>query len=249
MEHLTDKRKETNWCVYMHENRVNGKKYIGITSQKPTSRWSNGQGYTRTPLFYNAIQKYGWDAFRHEILYTSLTQDDAERLEIELIAKYQTQDPEKGYNLADGGSVNAGFHRTEDFKRRLSATRTGLYSGERHSQYGTHKSESTKDKIRAAQAGAPKDLSARERMSAAAKNRWSTKNTKEREHYRQMNTGANSPVARAVVCVDTGERYPSISEASAATGAELTGIVRCCKEQRHTAGGLRWRYAEVVSGG
>lgn len=104
----------TNWCVYMHENRVNGKRYIGITSQKPTRRWANGNGYKHCPLFYHAIQKYGWDAFKHEILFTELTQEQAERLEMDLIEKYETQNTEKGYNLAEGGETNKGFHRTEE---------------------------------------------------------------------------------------------------------------------------------------
>lgn len=115
----------TNWCVYMHENRANGKKYIGITSQKPTRRWQNGQHYENCAAFFRAIQKYGWDGFRHEILYTELTQAEAERLEVELIAKYQTQDPAKGYNLAAGGAARAGWHHTDGAKARMSATRTG----------------------------------------------------------------------------------------------------------------------------
>ena len=34
------------WTVYMHVNKINGKKYVGITSQKPEERWkNNGIGY------------------------------------------------------------------------------------------------------------------------------------------------------------------------------------------------------------
>lgn len=237
----------TNWCVYMHENRESGKKYIGITSQKPTNRWQNGRGYLRCPLFYAAIEKYGWDAFRHEILYTGLTQEEAERLEVELIAKYGTQDPEKGYNLAAGGDANAGFQRSEEFKQKLSAARTGVYSGERHSQYGTHKTEETREKIRASQVGRPKSAEAKQRMSDAAKRRWSADNQREREHFRQLSKGGNSPQARRVRCVETGVEYDAVRSAAEATGVDLSSIVRCCQGQRNTAGGFRWEYAEAVS--
>lgn len=101
MENLSNR--QTNWCVYMHENRVNGKKYIGITSQKPTNRWMNGRGYKRCPFFYEAIRKYGWDGFKHEILFTALNQEIAEQILMKMIYKYQTYNPQYGYNtVADG---------------------------------------------------------------------------------------------------------------------------------------------------
>ena len=33
------------WTVYCHENRVNGKRYVGITSREVTERWRDGKGY------------------------------------------------------------------------------------------------------------------------------------------------------------------------------------------------------------
>lgn len=140
----------TNWCVYMHENRVNGKKYIGITSQKPTNRWQNGHGYYLCPIFYAAIKKYGWDAFSHELLYTGLTQDEAEHLESELIAKYKTQDRAHGYNCAAGGKTNAGYHYTEESKRRASEAKLG----DKNPMWGKTTSEETKDKLRESLRGA-----------------------------------------------------------------------------------------------
>lgn len=92
-----------DFVVYMHENRINGKKYIGITSDIPEKRWANGKGYYRNKHFSDAINRYGWDSFDHRILYTNLTKEDACRIEQEMIAKYGTQDKTKGYNLTSGG--------------------------------------------------------------------------------------------------------------------------------------------------
>lgn len=90
------------YCVYMHINKLNNKKYIGITRQNPKTRWANGQGY-RTQPFYKAIEKYTWNGFEHKILYEGLDYKQACDYEIELIKKYNTTNPQFGYNISDGG--------------------------------------------------------------------------------------------------------------------------------------------------
>jgi predicted GIY-YIG superfamily endonuclease len=65
------------YTVYQHKNKINGKVYIGITSQKLEQRWgSQGCNYKSSPHFYSAIQKYGWDNFEHNILF-DLTKEQA----------------------------------------------------------------------------------------------------------------------------------------------------------------------------
>ena len=66
-----------NYTVYMHTNLINDKKYIGITQQVPEMRWKNGKGYKPTSHFRKAIVSYGWNNFKHEILYTGLTAEQA----------------------------------------------------------------------------------------------------------------------------------------------------------------------------
>lgn len=92
-----------NYCVYMHINKVNGKKYIGITKLKPEYRWSNGNGYKENKHFYSSIKKYGWENFEHKIVYANLTKNEACEKEIELIDFYETTDFNKGYNISFGG--------------------------------------------------------------------------------------------------------------------------------------------------
>lgn len=135
--------------VYQHVNKQNGKRYIGITSQKtPQRRWKNGFGYGGQPHFYNAIVKYGWDGFTHEVIAEGLNQEQAEALEKELISKYDTTNKEKGYNYLPGGDVTKGrWHHTEEAKKKISeASRTGGFKGHKHTQ-------ESKEKMRQAQRG------------------------------------------------------------------------------------------------
>ena len=92
---------KNTYTVYCHTNKINGKKYIGITSQKPEKRWgTNGRNY-KGQKFHNAIEKYGWDNFEHELLFNNLTEQSAKDKEIELIRTYNTQ--RNGYNISSGG--------------------------------------------------------------------------------------------------------------------------------------------------
>ena len=113
-----------NWTVYKHTNKINGKSYIGITSRKPEDRWgTNGYKYqsqkSKYLCFSKAIQKYGWDNFTHEILFTGLTKEDACKKEKDLISFYNTKAP-FGYNLTDGGEGTSGYEVSEEFKQRRS---------------------------------------------------------------------------------------------------------------------------------
>ena len=89
----------SNWCVYKHTSPSGGV-YIGITHQPVLDRWQNGKGYKRHPHFYAAILKYGWDNFKHEILYTNLTKAEAATKEIELIKVFREFNC---YNIGPGG--------------------------------------------------------------------------------------------------------------------------------------------------
>jgi len=99
------------YSVYMHSTPSN-KRYVGITSNSPKYRWGkNGYGYKRHPHFFNAILKYGWENITHIILFVDLSEEDAKQLEINLIAKYKTNDRRFGYNGTTGGDGTSGVDR------------------------------------------------------------------------------------------------------------------------------------------
>ena len=109
------------YSVYIHTS-PSGKVYIGITKRIPKYRWGKeGRGYIGNVHFYNAIQKYGWNSFTHEVLYSNLTKEEAQEIEIALILHYKASNPEFGYNRSLGGE--AGFFNKD------------AYGEEYHKQY------------------------------------------------------------------------------------------------------------------
>lgn len=121
------------YVVYCHILKNDGRKYVGITSQKPEKRWHYGYGYKENTHIRNAIEKYGWNNFEHIILFENLTEEEAQQKEIELIEKWKLRDRTKGFNICVGGGgtsgVNKGrkkgFHLTEKTKEKLRIANIG----------------------------------------------------------------------------------------------------------------------------
>lgn len=109
-----------DYIVYMHVNKINQKKYIGITCQGTEKRWQNGKGYKKQPYFMKAINKYGWDNFDHVILESGLTKEEAGVAEHKYIELYDSANDEKGYNLGLGGE-GAGRH-SQETRKKMSDT-------------------------------------------------------------------------------------------------------------------------------
>ena len=116
-------KQEKEYCIYKHTS-PNGKVYIGQTCQEPEQRWKNGKGYSNNEYFTRAIQKYGWNNFKHEILYYGLTKDESDILEVELIKKYNSTNKEFGFNVENGG-YGKGKHSLETLKK-MSEGRKGI---------------------------------------------------------------------------------------------------------------------------
>ena len=182
----------TSYIVYCLKNKLNNKKYIGVTSQTPCARWQNGKHYSRHKKLYNDILKYGWDNFSHEVLYTDLTEDEAKEKEIELIEKWDLIN--KGYNTLRGGTIPKHNEATIKKLQELNKRENNPFYKRKHTE--TSKKLMSKNR--------PK---------------------------------------KGVICVDTGVYYESTREAQRQTGTDHGDISKCCKGNKKTAGGFRWKYA------
>lgn len=90
-----------NNTVYIYRNNINGKLYIGQTTNM-NKRCKKTQ-YKGCTYFYNAINKYGWENFEQIIIKTDLSDKEADELEILLIKFFDTTNSNYGYNLSSGG--------------------------------------------------------------------------------------------------------------------------------------------------
>ena len=103
---------EIKYSLYIHINKSdNNKAYVGI-SKNPKKRWRKGLGYTSQPKFYYAIQKYGWNNFKHIILLKDLSLEEAWEKEKEYIKRYDSIND--GYNVHEGGQ----FILTPEMKQK-----------------------------------------------------------------------------------------------------------------------------------
>lgn len=207
------------FTVYKHTS-PSGKIYIGITSQSVEKRWNSGYGYITNDHLWKAIQKYGWKSFKHEIIATNLSKEEACSMEMKLIAKYNSMNPDYGYNISQGGETPGfGIPCSEEKKRKISESRLG----ERHWFYGKHLSEEHKRKIGEAGLG-----------------RHHTSETKLKQ--KEIATKLRG---KSVLCVERNIIYPSIAEAARLSNTNRHSIIHVLRGNHKTAGGYHWKYAST----
>lgn len=168
MGKTNDKKK---YIIYMY-TFPSGKRYIGKTYRtlKERQEDSEWRGYDGCPVLWKAIQKYGVNNIRQDILFEDyMTDAESDRLEMICIALFKTnckryKNPFYGYNCDDGGGGTSGFRHSEETKEKLRDKNIGKvvsqetrekqskaqkkrYSQEKHVRYGTHLSEEHKANV------------------------------------------------------------------------------------------------------
>ena len=261
MEEIKENKivEETNndrcYTVYMHTS-PSGKRYIGITRQKPEKRWGNNGNCYRNEHLKNAIKKYGWHNFKHEILFKELTKKEAEQKEIELIAYYKSNQREFGYNIQNGGNT-IGTH-SEESKRKMSDKHKLIGNDWLRKpvvQYSINGVfiKKWKDSHQAQNMTGVNSSSICQSCNGIVKLAggfiWKYENeelTEDEIVYR--NTINNYAPNKKSICQYSLsgiliKQYDSILSASKELKLEHASILRCCEGTQKTSGGYIWRYA------
>jgi len=95
-------QKSNIYCIYKHTSPIE-KHYIGQTNNYSKRTSNHKKRNNQCLAFANAIKKYGWENFTHEILEENLTIDQANEREQFYIEYYNSLAP-NGYNLQTGGN-------------------------------------------------------------------------------------------------------------------------------------------------
>ena len=105
--------------VYVIENKIDGKKYIGKTMSGFKTRKYRHIRYLRLNQhcnihLQNAWNYYGEDNFTFKMIYKSDDVDEVNNKEIYFISLYNTTNPDNGYNFRSGGEGGLHSEYTKD---------------------------------------------------------------------------------------------------------------------------------------
>lgn len=131
--------------VYKATNKINGKSYIGQTTQsldrRKRSHISRALNNMDGAYFHRALNKYGKINFKWCVIKNCYSLDDLNKFEIKFIREYDTFN--NGYNLDLGGKGSIGFRHSEETKRKMSLSKRG----KRNPNYGRVFSEEHRVKL------------------------------------------------------------------------------------------------------
>lgn len=113
--------------VYLIQNMINGKKYVGQTVQPLEIRFNQ---HARQKTFIGrSIRKHGKENFRYGVIKSCASKSEMDYWEKFFIKNLQTKSP-TGYNLTDGGEGCTGF--AEEVRAQMSAKRKGVPKSPEH---------------------------------------------------------------------------------------------------------------------
>ena len=107
--------------IYLTTNLVNGKKYVGKHKSSYFDPEYKGSG----KLLWRAINKYGWDSFKVEIIKECDSLEDLNQKEIDEIKLREAVTSPEYYNMKGGGEGWQASWQSPDFRKMMSDLMSG----------------------------------------------------------------------------------------------------------------------------
>lgn len=239
--------------VYKYTNLIDGKVYIGQTCQTLRARaGSNGINYCQNPRFFKAIEEFGWDNFKGEIILDNLNHFQADYYESYYINLHKSTDETFGYNISDGAHTPiADCVRevlSEKAKERYKdPTKNPMY-GKKHSEETLKKMSEAKQGKKNPMYGVSQSKETIEKRKKTNEMRGYTYNThKWTNEERAMASKRFKEVAKRwakpIMCLEDGLSFESITDAAKHYGCSESVIGDYLKgKQRSCAGGRHFKY-------
>ena len=135
-------KNEKTCVIYRIYNIVNGKSYIGQTTNIKHRTYRHFSGKSRCTYINSAIKKFGKNSFKIEILESNVPQNLLNKFEILHIRFWNSCD--NGYNLTTGGEGLK--NPSAETRQKLSKASTGKISPNR-GKIGKKHTEETRQRI------------------------------------------------------------------------------------------------------
>lgn len=223
--------------IYVLENKINHKKYVGQTindrAERRILRHKEHAKKLDSLVIYRAIRKYGFENFK--INTFKVANDLLDYFEIELIKRLNTLVP-NGYNIESGGSESKNM--SEATKRKISNTnKERLKDKTKHPMYGKHQTDEAKIKISESKLGKhPWNFG----------KKWNEEVKQKFKCKRPSITGLNHPNAKKVICETTKEIFHTVKDAAKKCGLREQRLRKYIK-RKEKINGLTFRYYEDVN--
>jgi group I intron endonuclease len=221
--------------VYLVENLVNGKKYIGMDTKNNPNYLGSGT------LIIKAVKKYGKLNFKKSILEHCSSLNELEERETWWINYFNALERKDFYNLEDNRKrgINPFANKTPEELKEISSK---IKSKERNNKigkanskpkpegFGEKLSKINKGKIRSEESKLKQSKSLKGRKSPNKGNKWSE------EQKQQL----GKPILQCYINGNLIKEWYSTRDAENKLG--LKGITNNLKGRTKTCGGFIWKY-------
>lgn len=243
--------------IYKITNKINGKIYIGQTTQSLTRRWKQHCNNAKNKRYAlrNAIIKYGAINFTVEQIDTAWSREELDQKEIYWIEYYKSMFP-NGYNLTTGGKH---CEISEELRVRLSAVNKGKKPSKKcieqsvKARKGKKLSEEHRKKMGESHKGEKSHFFGR-RLYGSDNPRYGKHLSEESKRKISENRkgkygGGKNPRARKVICIENGFVFDCIIDAAKSINKSSYNLRDHLKGKTKQCGGYHWMYYTPNNGG